>query len=272
MSWHYSQALVVEYLEASSTDGEQFAPLKSSDIPEAYCWHDKTTESLSLFQFGMTSDPLTADHGVDLLTWYRGGFLAKTSVLREQCGDARAWGASGQVYGGKCCALLGRFSLPMFSVKIRLLSGPQDWLKSSENLPASGMHVDGSLWELTLSDSVIDASDSGSTLPTPTARDFKDTLGMVSERKDGKTRLDRLPMLLFDAVKNAGMCSTTNWANTGVQTVNLKDLVNTTISGPAYCPELPEWVMGWPIGWTELKPLETDKFQQWLLLHGKYCT
>ena len=24
-----------------------------------------------------------------------------------------------------------------------------------------------------------------------------------------------------------------------------------------------EWLMGWPLGWTDLKPLEMDKFQQW---------
>ncbi len=29
--------------------------------------------------------------------------------------------------------------------------------------------------------------------------------------------------------------------------------------------------MGWPIGWTGLKLLETDKFQQWLLSHGMFC-
>jgi len=31
-------------------------------------------------------------------------------------------------------------------------------------------------------------------------------------------------------------------------------------------PSWVEWLMGWPIGWTDLKPLETDKFrsvQQW---------
>jgi hypothetical protein len=28
-----------------------------------------------------------------------------------------------------------------------------------------------------------------------------------------------------------------------------------------------EWLMGWPIGWTDLKPLETDRFQSWLLQH-----
>jgi hypothetical protein len=34
-------------------------------------------------------------------------------------------------------------------------------------------------------------------------------------------------------------------------------------------PEWVEWLMGWPIGWTDLKPLGMDKFQQWLRSHGK---
>jgi hypothetical protein len=29
-----------------------------------------------------------------------------------------------------------------------------------------------------------------------------------------------------------------------------------------------EELMGWPIDWTDLKPLETVKFQQWLSAHG----
>lgn len=28
-------------------------------------------------------------------------------------------------------------------------------------------------------------------------------------------------------------------------------------------PEFTEWMMGWPLGWTDLKPLETDKFLSW---------
>ncbi len=35
-------------------------------------------------------------------------------------------------------------------------------------------------------------------------------------------------------------------------------------------PDWVEWLMGWPIGWTALKPLETDKFRKWLELHGSY--
>jgi hypothetical protein len=89
---------------------------------------------------------------------------------------------------------------------------------------------------------------------------------------DGKTRLDRLPMLLFSLVRSAGMSSTTLKALADARTVEVKDRVEVLISGPDYCPELPEWVMGWPVGWTELGSLATDRFQQWLLSHGKYCT
>ena len=34
-------------------------------------------------------------------------------------------------------------------------------------------------------------------------------------------------------------------------------------------PNLYEWLMGWPTEWTGLTPAATDKFQQWLRLHGK---
>lgn len=32
-------------------------------------------------------------------------------------------------------------------------------------------------------------------------------------------------------------------------------------------PTNQEWMMGWPTGWTDLKPLEMDKYQLWLLQH-----
>ncbi len=32
-------------------------------------------------------------------------------------------------------------------------------------------------------------------------------------------------------------------------------------------PEAQEWLMAWPIGWSALKPLETDKFRLWRLRH-----
>ena len=31
-----------------------------------------------------------------------------------------------------------------------------------------------------------------------------------------------------------------------------------------------EWLMAWPSGWTDLKPLGTAKFQEWSRSHGNY--
>lgn len=41
-----------------------------------------------------------------------------------------------------------------------------------------------------------------------------------------------------------------------------------THSGGKLNPTWVEWLMGWPLGWTDLKVLEMDKFQQWLQKHG----
>ncbi len=35
-------------------------------------------------------------------------------------------------------------------------------------------------------------------------------------------------------------------------------------------PSMWEWIMGWPIGWTDLEPLGMDKFQQWFASHGRF--
>jgi hypothetical protein len=40
--------------------------------------------------------------------------------------------------------------------------------------------------------------------------------------------------------------------------------------GGSLNPTWVEWLMGWPLGWTSLEPLEMDKFQQWLHSHGGF--
>jgi hypothetical protein len=41
------------------------------------------------------------------------------------------------------------------------------------------------------------------------------------------------------------------------------------LAGGQPCPQFQEWLMGWVTGWTAIEPLETAKFQLWLLAHGK---
>ena len=268
MSWHFSQALVAAYLQANCLDGELFAPLRSATTHEAYCWRDSETESLDLFQFGMTSQPLTQDLGAELLTWYREGFRASMSALPAPCGGAAASTATRAGYGTSTCESLTSAAPDSFGGRTRQPSRIKASAASFERWPSAGTFRDGQLLELQTLDCGTQESDSGSLLPTPTARDWKDSPGMTDVRKDGKTRNDRLPMLLFSLVRSAGIAWQTT-TPTDARTVSVKGLT-VTINGPKYSPELPEWIMGWPIGWTDLSPLEMGKFQQWQLEHGTF--
>lgn len=42
-----------------------------------------------------------------------------------------------------------------------------------------------------------------------------------------------------------------------------------THAGGKINPEWTEWLMGWPLGWTDLKPSGTDKFHEWRRQHSQ---
>jgi hypothetical protein len=97
---------------------------------------------------------------------------------------------------------------------------------------------DGECWELTLQDLTTSETESG-LLPTVLATDWKG--GTTAARQDnGKLRFDQ-------------------WRDY----VKLKH--GLTYPHPTHS----ELRMGWPQGWTDLKPLETDKFQVWRQQHGE---
>ena len=76
--------------------------------------------------------------------------------------------------------------------------------------------------------------------PTPRARDYKDGETIPPSRK----------------------------LNPELATLGQRVIIDGATGGTLN-PMWVEWLMGWPLGWTDLKPLETDKFQKWLEQHGK---
>lgn len=105
MSWHFSQALEAEYLEASCLDGEPL-PLWSSMpfAPDDSC-SDKMKATCHRSPFGMMYVPLMDGHGKALLTWYREGFHVKDipPQLREK---------TMQMISGRKCGGSWQMSLP----------------------------------------------------------------------------------------------------------------------------------------------------------------
>jgi len=73
--------------------------------------------------------------------------------------------------------------------------------------------------------------------PTPNARDWKGKPGPNANQRDSS-----LPTAVGEDVKTVGKLNPT-WV---------------------------EWLMGWPLGWTDCAASATDKFQQWQTSHSTY--
>ena len=79
-SSRFSQALAAESLVGNYWDGEQSAPLSVMPTAQPFWRNDKPMDVLSRSPFGLTWKPLTDTRGEELLTWFRAGFPARTSV------------------------------------------------------------------------------------------------------------------------------------------------------------------------------------------------
>jgi hypothetical protein len=286
MSWLFSRALVEEYSEANCLDGTPSAPLNTTPTPQAFLWRDKTTDAWNRFPSGMTCEPLTESRGEELLTWFRAGFLARTSAQLNK--TQRGLTVAPADCGARWQESSARFDLDSFCWRTAPCLLGEDLPESSVILPKQGLMQGGRLLGRTTPDFPTIAKDCG-WWATPSARDWKDTPGMCRKREGNRHRLDQLPRQVYASVDGSG--SFTAPTATRTETVLCVDTIMriagvqaqpwtsaNTSSAEENCgpdqkrgllnPNFSEWLMGWPIGWTDLKPLATDKFQQWQLSHG----
>ena len=236
MSWLYSQALVEEYLGENFSDGEQSVPLNGNPIQQAYCAPDKMTDFSRLSRFGMTYKPLTENHGEELLTLYLADFHAKTSQLQEKVTDLTEKEAE---CGEKWHGLLARFDQDTHLWRTVQCSLLEDLNESLQTLPQWGMTVGGELYLLPTLVQTIDAKESGFThvWGTPKAQDSRH----ASSRHLGNDK---------------------HWES------NLGEVFVAATNSKKMPPNFCEAIMGWPLEWTDLKPLAMDKFQQWQQQHS----
>ena len=269
MSWLFSQALVEEYLGDTSLAGEQSVQSNGNPIQLAYCAPDKMTVFSRLSRFGMTYKPLTEDRGEELLMSYLAAFHVKTSPQQEK---AQGLTESDQECGERWQGWLAKFDPSTSSWRTPQCSLLEDLNECLQTLPRSGMTRDGLLWEQQMSAHRISETESG-LWPTPCATDHKGS-GKTGELRD---RLDyavergatKSKDYTWPTPRTKGMCGGTgSWEllkkNTTIEEARLMGAGN----GGQLNPTWVEWLMGWPLGWTDLKPLETDKFQKWLDAHG----
>lgn len=233
MSWLFSRALVEEYSRGTSLAGLPCAQLNVMPTPRKFWRNDKTMESLRLFQFGLTLKHLTALSGEELLMSFLVASRART-YQRQEAGEESK--EKDRAYGNKWVESSARYDLDLRGWKTvpSSLSEALPW--SSVILPKWGMTASGYVYQHPNAERPMNATVSGSLLPTVTRRDFRsDSCSPEFKAKaDRHSRGKTLPWVL----------------------------------GGLLSPEFAEWMMGWPIGWTELKPLEMDKFQEWRQQHS----
>lgn len=242
MSWLFSRVLVAEFSRATCSGGEPSAPLSVMPTRHKFWRNDKTMESSRLSQFGLMCAVLTEDHGAALLTWFREDSRVRTFQLP---GMASVLPESGQASGPKWQELSVRYDLDSSSWRTHQCLWDEVLPWSSVILPKWGMACCGVLWELPTLMLPIGGIGSGSLpssyrkWPTPVASMAKGSSPGSLVRKSGADRSG-------DRLDHAVMAS----------------------DGGQLSPEWVEWLMGWPIGWTGLKPLAMDRFREWERQHS----
>ena len=298
MSWLYSQALVEEYSEGICSDGAPFVPLSGTHMQQAFCVPDKMTEFSRLSRYGMTYRPLTADLGEALLMSYLEAFPVRTLAQPERAQESPE---TGQECGFTWPGSWAKYDPVSCSWKTRQCSLLGDLEPFSETWPRWGTMQDGEFWELPTLAPHTSETESG-LLPTPTASPMGSNTTMRAQGETAMSRYLKWPTPtvcgnynrkgasansgdgLATAVAKWPTPCATDYKGSG-QTGMLRDRLDYAVErgatksntysetmspGGQLNPTWVEWLMGWPLAWTDLKPLETDKFQQWQQQHGEF--
>jgi hypothetical protein len=215
-----------------------------SDIPQSVllnlnliagksCSKGNETESCQGFQSGMMSKLSMENLGEEKSILFAEVFPVKTSVL-ETVKELESKEKEADC-GEKCPESLAKFDPALFLWKTRQLLLFGDLDESLEIFPNWGSMQNGELWELAMSEGITNDYECGlsQTYPTPCAN-VTSPRGKAAQARKGNP-MDTLP----------------------------------NVVGGVPHPHLSEWLMGWPKGWTDLKPLATDRFHLWLQQHGK---
>ena len=291
MSWLFSQALVEEYLGDTYLDGEQSAPLSGNNTQQAYCAPDKMTKFSRLSRFGMTYKPLTETRGEELLMLYLEDFHAKTSPLQEKETDLME---NDHQCGNTWHGLLAKFDQDTHLWRTVQCSLIGDLNESLQTLPAWGMTVGGELYLRQTLVQTTKEKEFGYWL-TPNCMDslpprLPEALKKQHENnRQGRSTHSTLreqvaypppnqmwPTPATRDYKGANGFNTTKDKILEGKRSHMGQLPNAVMMeqqaaiGGTLNPTWVEWLMGWPLGWTDLKPLEMDKSLYVQQLHGSY--
>ena len=236
MSYTYLQAQGEES-SADSYSDMNLSALSNSNQPQEKCsCNGSGMECCHASLFGMMSQPSTAIRGVEKWMWSAADSPAKTYPALEVAKDLKANGLDS---GVRCAESLAKYDPATSSWKTAQCSLFADLAESLETWPRWGIMLHGECWARQTPAEYTHETESGY-LPT-LRKQIQDR--PCREREDYHSNLEEYLGNHFPFLRGS-LCD----------------------------PDFAEWMMGWPIGWTDSVPLETDKFRLWLHSHGKSST
>lgn len=226
MSYTYLQDQGEESSAECFADIARSAPSRSIPTAGKSYSNDNGMESFLGSPCGTMCEPSMARNGKEKPTWSLVDSHALTSRQPEKGQGSKAKKADSGVRWHASSAKWDR-DTSSWKTHPCLFNEVLPW--SSVILPRWGMLRDGELLERMPPDTLTEGKGSGSSLPTPSGVNGGNnhTMGRVDE-----------------------------WGGSS-------NPLRGTVIGSMCSPEFEELVMGWPVTWTELTPLETDRFRAW---------
>ena len=299
----YLQALAGGYLPTFYSDTNQSVQLKSMSIASKSYRRGKQTVLFHGFPSLQMSQNLMDDRGAVLLMSFVAGSRARTSAPQE---TVKASTASVPASGAKWPESSVRYDLATSSWKTAHCLWEEDLPWSSVTLPTWGMTRSGSvyrhptserpisgtgagLWQTIVADDSADRAKgkwnsrgepklSAQVLhpeywPTPTVCGNYNRKGASATSGDGlATAVAQRTWPTATATASKGWSPNHNRAMTDDRldySVERESFQPGQQTPPMRLnPEWVEWLMGFPIGHTGLKPLETHRFHEWLRQHS----
>ena len=291
MSYTYLQEQGEESLVESFADIPQFVLSRLNLTAEKSYSKDSEMEFCQSSQSGTMCKPSMETRGEEKLILSAEDSHAKTYQQQEKEQELKD---QDQVCGNTWRESSVKFDLNTHSWKTHQCLWEEDLAPSSLTLPKWGMMQSGVLWERITSPLHTDETESGFLLPTPTCADA--TMGAIL---NDNTKLIMLKSGKLRKISNQGVSGSIGLARTVAmwptpcatdykgagKNGELRDRLDYAAErggtksneypappkiGGQLNPTWVEWLMGWPLGSTDLKPLEMDKFLLWLKSHGKY--
>ena len=228
--------------------GEPCVPLKSKTIHAEFYCNGKLMDSYLDSLYGTTSEHLMANLGEEECKSSQEDSLVRTYQQQEKAQDLKE---SDQDFGEKWHGSFAKYDPDTHSLRTPQCSLFEDSTEYCATLPRWGLMRDGECWEQRMLEQTIRGTESGlseQTWPTPLASDWK-ARGPNSKQQGLREKVKAFPT---PTAHNAKECASPSEYNRNTPTL-------ATHAGGKLNPTWVEWLMGWPLEWTDLKPLEMGR-------------